>query len=377
MTASANKRVAFYAPLKSPRAETPSGDRRMARLLIQALQHAGYEVDLAARLRTRDGRGEPGRQSRLRSVAEKLADRMIRKYRSGAIPRPDYWFTYHLYYKAPDWIGPVVADALRIPYIIAEASYAPKRAGGPWDNGHKQSEVCLQRADAVIGFNSLDRVCVEPVMSPGAVYKTLPPFIDLEQMHVRPKRHDETTVHLLAVGMMRDGDKFQSYGVLADALAKLGGNSGAWHLTIVGDGPRRPDIIKLFEPFANGVSFTGAVDLTALADLYGSADIFVWPAVNEAYGMAILEAQAAGLPVVAGRAGGVADIVDHGKTGLLSDEGDSGEFADNLARLIDTASIRQVMGQAAAQKARTMHGIEKASADIAELLQSLHTGPGR
>ncbi len=45
-------RVTFYAPLKPPDHEVPSGDRRMARLLIQALELAGHEVEVAARLRS-------------------------------------------------------------------------------------------------------------------------------------------------------------------------------------------------------------------------------------------------------------------------------------------------------------------------------------
>ena len=49
----------------------------------------------------------------------------------GRRPRPDLWFTYHLYYKAPDLVGPLVAGALGIPYAVAEASVAHKRAGKP------------------------------------------------------------------------------------------------------------------------------------------------------------------------------------------------------------------------------------------------------
>ena len=47
------------------------------------------------------------------------------------------------------------------------------------------------------------------------------------------------------------------------------------------------------------------------------ADLFVWPAINEAFGMALLEAQASALPVVAGASGGVGGIVASGETGLL------------------------------------------------------------
>ena len=60
-------------------------------------------------------------------------------------PRRELWFTYHLYYKAPDWLGPAVSRALGIPYVVAEASHAAKREGGAWDVGHRAVAEALRR----------------------------------------------------------------------------------------------------------------------------------------------------------------------------------------------------------------------------------------
>jgi glycosyltransferase involved in cell wall biosynthesis len=65
----------------------------------------------------------------------------------------------------------------------------------------------------------------------------------------------------------------------------------------------------MFAPFGERVIFLGQVDEVALIEQYAMADLLVWPSINKAYWMALLEAQAAGLPVVAGRRPGVADIV--------------------------------------------------------------------
>ena len=134
-------RIAFYAPLKPPTAPRPSGDRRMARALISALETAGHSVVLASIYRTRDGTGDIKRQRRLQNLGERLADRYVAQTPEG---RPDLWFTYQVYYKAPDWIGPKVSAALDIPYVIAEASHAPKRAGGPWAVGHAGAEAAIR-----------------------------------------------------------------------------------------------------------------------------------------------------------------------------------------------------------------------------------------
>ena len=51
----------------------------------------------------------------------------------------------------PDWIWPRVAGALRLPYVVAEGSRAPKRASGPWALGHAGAEAALDRADLLLG----------------------------------------------------------------------------------------------------------------------------------------------------------------------------------------------------------------------------------
>ena len=66
------------------------------------------------------------------------------------------------------------------------------------------------------------------------------------------------------------------------------------------------------------VRFAGLIPEEALPPVYAAADLYVWPALREAYGLAMLEAQAAGLPVVAGQEGGVAEVVADGRSGVLA-----------------------------------------------------------
>ncbi|HYI89923.1 MAG TPA: glycosyltransferase family 1 protein, partial [Beijerinckiaceae bacterium] len=154
--------VAFYAPLKSPHHPSPSGDRTMARLLLKGLAAAGFAPLLASEMRTFDGRGDGLVQERLRTECAAEADRLIAAYRDRpAGQRPRLWFTYHVYYKAPDWIGPRVADGLGIPYAVAEGSRARKRASGPWALGHSGAEAALDRADVLFAMTAADRDALE------------------------------------------------------------------------------------------------------------------------------------------------------------------------------------------------------------------------
>lgn len=364
-------RIAFHAPLKTPDSPVPSGDRRIARLLIKALGHAGHAVDLASRLRTRDGKGDLTRQARLADLATRLAGRYLRAVAEGRRPRPDLWFTYHLYYKAPDLIGPLVADALVIPYVVAEASVAHKRAGGPWDPGHRATLAALARADLVIGLNPHDRTLVEPCLGDGARYLDLPPFLEVDTPP--PPSKPNRPAELLAVGMMRAGDKLASYRVLGAALASVPGD---WRLTVVGDGPARGDVKAALSAVAGRTTWRGALDGAELDAAYRAADLLVWPAVNEAFGMALLEAQAAGLPVVAGDGGGVPAIVRHGETGLLAPVGDAGQFASAVAALVADREQRARLGRRAAEVARAVHTLPAAAHSLDTALRSL-TEAGR
>lgn len=373
-------RIAFYAPLKQPDHPVPSGDRRMARLLIAALAHAGHRVIVASRLRTFDGAGDPAAQERIRLEAADEAGQLIARFAAASSEaRPQAWFTYHPYYKAPDWLGPQVSTALDIPYVVAEASHAPKRAEGAWAAGHAAAAAAVMQADRVLCLNPADVPGLMPLVLERGRLVTLPPFLDAATYR-SPGRDaaraalgprlglDPDVPWLIAVAMMRPGDKLRSYQLLGTALEGLVDRS--WRLVVVGDGKARDDVEAALAPLGGRVAWAGAAAPDALPQLYAAADLCVWPAIGEAYGMALLEAQASGLPVVAGAHGGVPAIVADGRTGLLTPPGDAGAFAAAVARLLDDANLRVAMGAAARHWIERGHDIDAA----AELLDAALRG---
>lgn len=359
--------VAFYAPLKSPYHPAPSGDRTMARLLLAALAKAGFEPTLASELRSLEKAGDPAAQERLRAEGQREAAALVDRYRAlDPARRPRLWFTYHVYYKAPDWIGPQVADALGIPYVIAEGSRARKRAEGPWAVGHRGAEAALDRADAVFVMTAHDRPALEGAQPPTQQLVPFPPFLDADASDPPPREGSA----LLSVAMMREGDKLASYRILAEALNELA--DCAWTLDIVGDGEARPGVERLFARFGARVRFRGQIDEPeALRRVYEAADLFVWPAVNEAYGMVLLEAQARGCPVVAGAFGGVPDVVRDGETGLLAKPGDPAALAAAIRTLLADPERRALMGMAAHRFVREERSLAQAAARLAQALRPL------
>ena len=369
--------------MKAPDYPSQSGDRQIARSILDALGLAGHEIQIASSFRSRDGGGDHDRQERIRALGARLAGRLLRRY-CAAPPthRPELWFTYHVYHKAPDWLGPPVANALGIPYVIAEASFAPKQARGPWRIGHDAAGEAIGAAAAVFNLNPGDAACVKPLMQDPRQFVALAPFVDTaafpvadatgatREMLARRYRLAATEPWLIAVAMMRPGNKRDSYQVLAEALAMIAARP--WRLIIVGDGVLRAQVEALFAAFAPGrVVFTGALDGEPLRRLMAHADLFAWPGVREPIGMAMLEAQAVGLPVVTGHGPGIAAIVQDGCTGRLVARGDVAAFAGAVASLLDAPGDRAALGTQARRRVAQHHDIAAASATLDGVLRGL------
>jgi glycosyltransferase involved in cell wall biosynthesis len=376
-------KVAFYAPMKPPTSPAPSGDRLIGRLLISALQSAGVSVELMSLFRSYDGKGDSDRQKRLQSIGQKLADRMVRRLLKRPLEdRPSAWLTYHLYHKAPDWIGPLVSQKLSIPYVVIEASFAPKQATGSWQLGHTAVYNTLSNADLAIGLNSQDAACVIPCLSTPQRYKSLRPFLDSCLLEKAGKDSDEhrraiadelnidcQSLLLLTVAMMRPGDKVQSYKILAQALRLI--EDQAWVLLLVGAGSEESQVRSFFSGFENRIIWLGKVEADRLATLYSASDIFVWPAVKESPGMCFLEAMATGTPVIGGDSGGVPDIVEHNVTGLLAKHLDVNDFAACVKTLVVDKDLRRTMGAAGAMNVTRYHKIESAGQQLKKLLSNI------
>ncbi|WP_281927622.1 glycosyltransferase family 4 protein [Roseibium album] len=337
-------KIAFTAPMKPLDHPVPSGDRTMGRLIVKALQSAGHDVRTASTFRSWRREGSNTIQGMVRAEALAEADRIAQEWRQDGY-RPDLFLTYHLYHKAPDWIGPFLSGQFDLPYAIVEASRAPKREKGDWAFGFAAADAALKQADAVAALHHADAECLRAVV-PGDRLTVLLPFLDAAAFQEVPEAARigaMPPLRLLAVGMMRDGDKTRSYEVLAKALERI--DDLPWHLTIIGDGPNKDRILSLFRE--TRTTWLGTLPPDRLPEQYACHDLLVWPAIREAFGLVFLEAQASGTGVIAGDTFGVPDIVVNGETGLLSPEGDAAAFAANLQRVFADPALADRMGRAA------------------------------
>lgn len=371
--------IAFYAPLKSPNSRIPSGDREMARSLIYLLEYLGHDVRLVSEFQSREPEGRGKVQKELEAEGDSIANKLVESYMDGtATWKPDIWFTYHVYYKAPDWIGLKVTEKINIPYVISEVSHAPKRANGPWKDSHIQVENSIKRADLILGLNSRDYPLVSSILPSTDHYIGLKPFTyrefkgsgksgSLDKSLIDSCRGNTDSLIFLSVAMMRYGAKYESYRILAKALRELVNLD--WKLLVAGDGPARTEVESFFEGLP--VQFLGEVDKGKLSFLMSNSDIFLWPAIDEAYGMSLLEAQFNGLPVIAGSSGGVGDIVRENKTGVLTPVGDVKAFSAAINLLSADKSKLAEMSLAATKIMAEEHSVDYAAKIIGPALRGL------
>lgn len=122
-------------------------------------------------------------------------------------------------------------------------------------------------------------------------------------------------------------------------------------LAVVGDGPARADLEEHFRGLP--VTFTGFMSGQALSEAYASADIFVFPSALETFGLVVVEAMAAGLPVVSSRVGGVRDVVREGETGYTFDVNDVPALVEGVRQIAVSRERIAQMGRAARAFAET------------------------
>jgi 2-deoxystreptamine N-acetyl-D-glucosaminyltransferase/2-deoxystreptamine glucosyltransferase len=137
-------------------------------------------------------------------------------------------------------------------------------------------------------------------------------------------------------------------------LAAFGRMTVPAHLVVVGDGPERARVHAqaAASPAADRITLAGFVAHTAVPGVLGSLDVLVLPSAYEEMGSVLVEAMAAGLPVVASDVGGIPAVVRHGETGLLVPPGDVGALAAALDRVAGDPALRVRLAAGARERAR-------------------------
>jgi phosphatidylinositol alpha-1,6-mannosyltransferase len=190
---------------------------------------------------------------------------------------------------------------------------------------------------------------------------------------------------VLTVARLLRADRYKGVDTLLRAWPAVVEAVPGATLAIVGDGDDRADMEALAEAGGTGpsVRFLGRLSDDALADCYERASLFALPGrvrlgpepEGEGLGLVFLEAAAAGLPVVAGRAGGAVEAVDDGRTGFLVDPESPAAVADGIVALLVDPSRATAMGRAGQAMVVDRFGAERFDAEVGRLLAELGSWP--
>jgi glycosyltransferase involved in cell wall biosynthesis len=142
-------------------------------------------------------------------------------------------------------------------------------------------------------------------------------------------------------------------------------------LCMVGDGPDRERLERLASELGvmRDTLFLGYQE--DVAPYYAAFDALVLPSANEGTPVSVIEALAAGTPVVATRVGGVPDVVREGAEGFLVETGATDELAERLSRLAGDAELRHRLGQSGRERVLKRYAVERLLDDVDRLYREL------
>ncbi|MGE3275485.1 MAG: glycosyltransferase [Vicinamibacterales bacterium] len=191
---------------------------------------------------------------------------------------------------------------------------------------------------------------------PAGKVAVVPNGIDCDRFRPRLHAGREPLRRVVTVANLRPE---KGHDVLVDAAAAVLARHPDASFDLVGAGPERERIAARAAERGLGdrVRFLGPRD--DIPEVLAAADIFVLPSRTESLPNAVLEAMAAGLPVVASAVGGLVDVIDDGRSGLLVPADNPPVLADRLVRLMDDASLGARLGEAARREVRDRYSFDR------------------
>jgi len=266
-----------------------------------------------------------------------------------------------------------LAKALnQVPLIITE--HDPFKLRFP-KNLYKK--FTLNFADAIIAVSEANRLLInelypkqqhktvtihngiEPLLKP--ILETRRNVVRKEIFHVGP----ETQV-IFSAGTLHER---KGYKYLISAYRKILQKFPNSKLIIAGEGPERENLEKLIENLDLGKRVMLLGQRNNIPELLQSANLFVLPSLKEAFGLAILEAMQAGLPVVASRVGGIPEIVDQ-NSGILVEPGNKNELIKSVSKLLLHPEAMEKLGKHGAKLSQKFSA-EKTAQETSKLYSNL------
>jgi glycosyltransferase involved in cell wall biosynthesis len=267
--------------------------------------------------------------------------------------------------RGADLFGGIAARRAGVPAILTRrvASAEPRFAARFKLRAYQR----IVAISTVVRGELVERFGVDP-----ASVRLVPSAVDTERYRPRAARSDL----IAALGLPGDAVAIASvaqliprkgHETLLRAFARLALRDSALHLICFGRGPLERTLKRRID----SLGLVGRVWLAGfrgdLAELLPGCAVLVHPAGREGLGVAVLEGLAAGVPVVAARAGGIPDVIEDGVTGLLVAPRDDAAFAAAIERVLSDAGLRESLiarGRRTVEEKHSVAGMAEANLAI-------------
>lgn len=208
--------------------------------------------------------------------------------------------------------------------------------------------------------------------SKNAIIRIIPHAVNPEFMEAGTS--DQVDPAFVTVGRI---DHRKGIDVIIRALASM--KSVSARLIVIGDGPSREYCASLAMNLGIGsrVEFMGNVDRNSVIQTLLMSRVFVFPSRMDTSPNAITEAHAIGLPVIASRVGGIPDMIDDGKDGILIDADDVAGFSGAMSRLIGDPDLCRGMGRAGRDKVQLLNSPDRVAEAHVRFFQDVAAIPFR
>ena len=218
----------------------------------------------------------------------------------------------------------------------------------PFQNkiGQKIIRSALGLCDGLIAVSNESARQIREI-TPNAKISVISNAIDVSAFNFRRDKKDYDFVRLLFVGaigkLKGEKDLIKALAILRDKNLKV---------SFLGYGAESLQSYCEELKVTDFIEYLGAVSMSERLGFFEKADIFVLPTYAEAMPMSVIEAMAAGLPVISTKVGGIPELIEDGADGFLFAPGDVASLAEKISLLADNKNLRMEIGKKARQKAR-------------------------
>jgi len=227
--------------------------------------------------------------------------------------------------------------------------------------GHNQAQLNLCTSTAMVEELTAQGIQRVSLWQRGVDIDAFQPHLASAEMRSRLSQGHPESPLLLYVGRLSAEKEIDRIKPVLQAIPQA-------RLALVGDGPYRQELEKHFA--GTPTHFVGYLQGKELGSAFASADAFVFPSRTETLGLVLLEAMAAGCPVVAARSGGIPDIVQEGVNGYLFDPADDQGAITATQRLLSNQTERETLRRNARTEAERW-GWAAATAQLQTYYQSI------